>query len=180
MKGVKDAVSREMLDCEIQALTKLKHPNILRCYEVIREPTHCYIITEFCEQGDLSSLLKKKRKMPESEVLSIMKDIVSGYLEIGENKFLHRDLKLANILMNQKGLAKIADFGFAKKSLYTLAYLVPNLRRRSITQEALSICHRRHSKETSTQSKMIFGPSESWFMRCFMAKLLGSAKHKPN
>lgn len=29
-----------------------------------------------------------------------MKDIVSGYLEIGENKFLHRDLKLANILMN--------------------------------------------------------------------------------
>ena len=47
-----------------------------------------------------------------------MKDIVNGFLEIGENKYLHRDLKLANILMNDKGVAKIADFGFAKKSLY--------------------------------------------------------------
>lgn len=64
MKGVKDSVSREMLDCEIEALTKLKHPNILRCYDVVREPSYCYIITEFCEQGDLSSLLKKRRKIP--------------------------------------------------------------------------------------------------------------------
>lgn len=45
-----------------------------------------------------------------------MKDIVGGYVEIGENKFLHRDLKLANIFVNDKGVAKIADFGFAKKS----------------------------------------------------------------
>jgi serine/threonine protein kinase len=44
-----------------------------------------------------------------------MKDIVDGFLQIGENKYLHRDLKLANIFMND-GVAKIADFGFAKKS----------------------------------------------------------------
>jgi serine/threonine protein kinase len=97
-------------------LTKLKHPNILKCFDVVRESTHCYIITEYCQQGDLSSLLKKKRKMAENEVLPFMKDIVSGYLEIGENKFLHRDLKLANIFVSEKGVAKIADFGFAKKS----------------------------------------------------------------
>ena len=115
MKGVKDAVSREMLDCEIEALTKLKHPNILKCFDVIRETSHCYIVTEFCNEGDLSSLLKKKRKMTETEVFKIMKDIVSGFMEIGENKFLHRDLKLANIFMSN-GTAKIADFGFAKKS----------------------------------------------------------------
>jgi serine/threonine protein kinase len=44
--------------------------------------------------------LKKRKRMPESEVLNIMKDIVGGYLEIGENKFLHRDLKLANIFVS--------------------------------------------------------------------------------
>jgi serine/threonine protein kinase len=96
-------------------LTKLRHPNILKCYDVIREISHCYIVTEYCNEGDLSSLLKKKRRMSETEVIKIMQDIVSGFIEIGENKFLHRDLKLANIFMSN-GVAKIADFGFAKKS----------------------------------------------------------------
>ena len=51
-----------MLDCEIEALTTLNHSNILRCFDVVREPSHCFIITEFCNQGDLSELVKKKKK----------------------------------------------------------------------------------------------------------------------
>ena len=47
--------------------------------------------------------------------MKIIKDIVNGYIEIGEKSFLHRDLKLANIFMSN-GSAKIADFGFAKKN----------------------------------------------------------------
>lgn len=47
-------------------------------------------------------------------MLKILKDIVKGYIEIGNKQFLHRDLKLANVLMNN-GQAKIADFGFSKK-----------------------------------------------------------------
>jgi serine/threonine protein kinase len=43
-----------------------------------------------------------------------MKDIVSGFIEMAERNFLHRDLKLANIFLSN-GKAIIADFGFAKK-----------------------------------------------------------------
>lgn len=49
--------------------------------------------------------------------MKILKDIVHGFIEIGEKGFLHRDLKLANIFMNGDK-AKIADFGFAKKNKY--------------------------------------------------------------
>lgn len=142
MKGVKDSVSREMLDCEIEALTKLKHPNILKCYEVVREPSHCYIVTEYCNEGDLSSILKKKRKMTEQEVTPIIKDIVNGFLEIGEKNFLHRDLKLANILMNN-GSALIADFGFAKKSLYVPPDSDSASKRRSTTWAVRFTCPRK-------------------------------------
>lgn len=109
-----------------------------------------------------------------------MKDIVNGFLEIGENKFLHRDLKLANILMNDKGVAKIADFGFAKKSLYPSIHTVTNLRKKSTMLAVPSTCLLRLSKRTSTLSKTISGPSESWSMSCSMAKLPGTAKLKPN
>jgi serine/threonine protein kinase len=55
--------------------------------------------------------------MTESEVLGFMSDIVSGFIELAESNYLHRDLKLANIFLNS-GIAKIADFGFAKKNKY--------------------------------------------------------------
>jgi serine/threonine protein kinase len=53
--------------------------------------------------------------MSESETVNILKDIVNGFVEMGDRRFLHRDLKLANIFMNN-GNAIIADFGFAKKN----------------------------------------------------------------
>lgn len=60
--------------------------------------------------------------MTESETLKILKDIVSGFVEMGEKRFLHRDLKLANIFMSE-GNAVIADFGFAKKHTYSVFYI---------------------------------------------------------
>jgi serine/threonine protein kinase len=46
-----------------------------------------------------------------------MADIVAGFVEVTRNNYLHRDLKLANILL-KAGTAKIADFGFAQLDLY--------------------------------------------------------------
>lgn len=81
---------------------------------MVREPSHCYIFTEYCNEGDLSGFLKRRRRASEQEVLRLMKDIVSGFVEMAERGFLHRDLKLANIFLSE-GRAVIADFGFAKK-----------------------------------------------------------------
>ena len=107
-----------------------------------------------------------------------MKDIVNGFLEIGENKFLHRDLKLANILMNDKGVAKIADFGFAKKSLYSSIHTVTNLKRKSTMWAVLSICPLKLLKRIYIQLKTISGPLVSWSMKCSMVKLHGTVKLK--
>ena len=48
----------------------------------------------------------------------MLRDIVAGFVEIGQRGFLHRDLKLANIFINDDK-AKIADFGFAKKNKFS-------------------------------------------------------------
>lgn len=50
-----------MLNFEIEALTTLKHENIMKCYDVVKDPKNCYIITEFCNGGDLEGYLKRNR-----------------------------------------------------------------------------------------------------------------------
>ena len=114
LKSLRDRPAKQMLEGEIDALKKLNHMNIMKCHDIYSTVNNCYIITEFCNEGDLENLLKKREKLPESEAVPIFRDIISGFRVIAESGFLHRDLKPANILMKDK-VAKIADFGFAKR-----------------------------------------------------------------
>ncbi|XP_051912251.1 serine/threonine-protein kinase atg1-like [Hippocampus zosterae] len=100
LKGLKDAVSKEMLESETAILKELNHPNILKCLEVLKTSNHCYIITELW-RGRRPGLLDQEEGQ--------------GFFEIGKLNILHRDLKPANIFLNE-GVCKIADFGFAKKN----------------------------------------------------------------
>jgi serine/threonine-protein kinase ULK/ATG1 len=115
MKSIRDAIAKEMLQCEIEALKTLSHPNVLKCHEVFTTVNNCYIVTELCSEGDLASLIKTKKRLAETDANSLIGDIVAGFLEIADKNYLHRDLKLANIFIS-RGVAKIADFGFAKRN----------------------------------------------------------------
>ena len=50
----------KLLHSEVDILKSMKHPNILRCYDVYFSATNCYIITEFCAGGDIRSILASK------------------------------------------------------------------------------------------------------------------------
>jgi serine/threonine-protein kinase ULK2 len=54
-----------LLQNEIQALRMMDHPNVVRCLDVIRQGSQVFIITELCEGGDLSSLIKRKGRLQE-------------------------------------------------------------------------------------------------------------------
>ena len=87
----------------------------MKCHDIFTTVNNCYIITEFCNEGDLECLVKKKGgKLSEEEMIPIFRDIFQGFRYIAESKFLHRDYKPANILLREK-VAKIADFGFTKR-----------------------------------------------------------------
>lgn len=89
-------------------------PNILEFYDVFSVKNNTCIITELCEGGDLSKLLKSKKTLSESDAISILKQIINGYRGIYRFGIIHRDLKPANIFF-VNGKVKIADFGFAIK-----------------------------------------------------------------
>jgi serine/threonine-protein kinase ULK/ATG1 len=87
--------------------------NIIRLYDLKKTPNNFYLILEFCNEGDLQAYIKRKKNLTEDEAVEFLVQILHGFKTLVKNKVLHRDFKLANILLHD-GQIKIADFGFAK------------------------------------------------------------------
>ena len=124
--------NKKRLINEINILQGINHTNIVKLIELKKTRNHIYIVTEFCNGGSLSDNLRKyqkKNNKPFSEeiVQYLMRQIVSGIYYLHQNRIIHRDLKLDNILVtfpneNDKqnsnmlsAVVKIIDFGFATK-----------------------------------------------------------------
>ena len=105
----------ERIRKEIKICQSLDHINVINTFDVIYDKNggNIYIITEYCSKGDLSQFLKG-RAMKEKYALYFMKQIRNGLKYLIDNRIFHRDLKPHNILINEKGELKIADFGFAR------------------------------------------------------------------
>ena len=102
------------LQAEIEIMKKLDHANLVRFYSLVTTINNAYVITEYCNSGDLSTLLSYKHRLSESEAILVMSDVLKGMRELIKHKIIHRDLKPANIFIND-GVFKIGDFGFAKQ-----------------------------------------------------------------
>uniref|UniRef100_A0A3Q1FKQ6 Serine/threonine-protein kinase Nek2 n=1 Tax=Acanthochromis polyacanthus TaxID=80966 RepID=A0A3Q1FKQ6_9TELE len=116
---------KQMLVSEVNLLRELKHPNIVRYYDRIidRTNTMLYIVMEYCEGGDLSSLIsrciKERRYLEEQFILRMMAQLTLALKEChrrsdGRATVLHRDLKPANIFLDSKQNVKLGDFGLAR------------------------------------------------------------------
>ncbi|KAJ0143673.1 Uncharacterized protein HZ326_13519 [Fusarium oxysporum f. sp. albedinis] len=103
---------------EIQILKDCQHRNIVTMEEVVTtansQPSSLFLVLEFVEH-DLKSILDD---MPEpflsSEVKRLLLQLTSGIAYLHDNWILHRDLKTSNLLLNNRGQLKIADFGMAR------------------------------------------------------------------
>ncbi|KAI4189926.1 MAG: hypothetical protein L6R41_001111 [Letrouitia leprolyta] len=107
---------------EIKLLKMLSHPNILRLEEMAVERTRgegrkkaiMYMVTPYMDH-DLSGLLENpKVQFSEPQIKCYMLQLLEGLRYLHTNKILHRDMKAANLLINNKGILQIADFGLAR------------------------------------------------------------------
>ena len=85
---------------EINILTKLEHPHIIKVYEFYNYQKHYYIINEFCNEGDLSEKLATLTRFPEFFVKILMIQIFNAVLYLHKKCVFHGDLKLENIMID--------------------------------------------------------------------------------
>lgn len=101
---------------EINILSMLDHPNILRLFEIFEDQKKFYLIMELCTGGNLLSRMSKNHYR-EKEAAKLMEQIISAVAYCHEKGICHRDLKPQNILFcdeTPNSLLKIVDFGISK------------------------------------------------------------------
>lgn len=94
-------------------LTTLKHPNIIKLYEVLDSSKSIMLVMEYAGGGELFSRVSQKNRLTELESCILFQQILSGVEYCHRAKIIHRDLKLENILLSVEGQVKIADFGLS-------------------------------------------------------------------
>ncbi|XP_074292137.1 CBL-interacting serine/threonine-protein kinase 1-like [Silene latifolia] len=98
---------------EIATLKVLKHPNIVRLYEVLASKSKIYMVLEYVHGGELFDKIATRGKLPEKEGRRLFQQLVDGVGYCHDKGVFHRDLKLENILIDGKGNIKVSDFGLS-------------------------------------------------------------------
>ncbi|KAJ3322146.1 protein kinase, AMP-activated, alpha 2 catalytic subunit [Boothiomyces sp. JEL0866] len=102
----------QRLKREVQYYRQLKHPHIVKLYEVITTPTDIILVLEYAN-GELFNYIVEKGRMSEAEARKLFQQIICAIEHCHMHKIVHRDLKPENILMDANKNIKIADFGLS-------------------------------------------------------------------
>ena len=72
----------------------------IKLYQTIKTSSNIYMIMDYCNGFDLSVLLKVRKRLSQDEARLVMRKMVLGIKDIWKLNIIHRDMKLANILLN--------------------------------------------------------------------------------
>jgi hypothetical protein len=100
---------------EVYIMRKIRHKNVVQFMGACTRPPNLCIVTEFMARGSIYDFLHKLKgmfKLP--SLLKVAIDISKGMDYLHQNKIIHRDLKTANLLMDENEVVKVADFGVAR------------------------------------------------------------------
>ncbi len=105
---------------EAQAVGRLVHPRIVQIYDFIEDENAAYIIMELVHGKTLSQHLAAKEIFGLREVAQIIAQTLDGIGYAHSQGVVHRDMKSANVMINNDGRIKINDFGIARIDTSTL------------------------------------------------------------
>uniref|UniRef100_A0A7C9CNK3 non-specific serine/threonine protein kinase n=1 Tax=Opuntia streptacantha TaxID=393608 RepID=A0A7C9CNK3_OPUST len=100
---------------EVYIMRKVRHKNVVQFIGACTKPPSLCIVTEFMSGGSVYDYLHKHRgtfKLP--SLLKVAIDVSKGMNYLHQNNIIHRDLKAANLLMDENEVVKVADFGVAR------------------------------------------------------------------
>ncbi|XP_022768832.1 protein IMPAIRED IN BABA-INDUCED STERILITY 1-like [Durio zibethinus] len=149
---------------EILILRRLDHPNIIKLDGIITSQMSCsiYLVFEYMEH-DITGLLScPDIKFSESQIKCYVKQLLSGLDHCHSRGIMHRDIKGSNLLVNNEGILKMADFGLA--NFYGSGHRQP------LTSRVVTLWYR--PPELLLGSTDYTAAVDLWSVGCVFAELL--------
>ncbi|KAG9129433.1 hypothetical protein Leryth_018484 [Lithospermum erythrorhizon] len=98
---------------EISTMKIIRHPNVIRMYEVMASKTKIYIVIEFVTGGELFNKIATKGRLKEDEARKYFQQLINAVDFCHSRGVYHRDLKPENLLLDGNGNLKVSDFGLS-------------------------------------------------------------------
>ncbi|KAK0468404.1 Pkinase-domain-containing protein [Desarmillaria tabescens] len=99
---------------EIKLLQSLRHANVVRLYEILVSSGAVYMVFEYMDH-DLTGILSQSQfSFSDAHLKSLCHQMLAGLSYLHHKGVIHRDIKGSNILINNRGELKLADFGLAR------------------------------------------------------------------
>ncbi|XP_020199128.1 CBL-interacting protein kinase 8 isoform X2 [Aegilops tauschii subsp. strangulata] len=98
---------------EISIMKLVRHPNVVRLYEVLASRKKIFIILEFITGGELFDKIIRHGRLSEADARKYFQQLIDGVDFCHSKGVYHRDLKPENLLLDSQGNLKISDFGLS-------------------------------------------------------------------
>lgn len=118
-KSGNQALSDELIERfqrEARVVARMSHPSLVTLYDVGQVDDFYYMIMEYAPGKALSEIVEAGQKLPPALVASIGQQVAQALALAHEQGIIHRDIKPGNIILSNKGITKLTDFGIAQLS----------------------------------------------------------------
>ncbi|KAJ7638847.1 Pkinase-domain-containing protein [Roridomyces roridus] len=146
---------------EVKLLQSLRHENVVRLYEMMVSNGSVYMVFEYMDH-DLTGILSQTQfSFTDSHLKSLCHQMLSGLAYLHHKGVIHRDIKGSNILLNNRGELKLADFGLAR--------FYQKRRRSDYTNRVITLWYR---PPELLLGATVYGPEvDMWSAGCIMLEL---------
>jgi len=102
---------------ECYILKTINHPYIVKLHYAFQTPHNLYMVIDFCSGGDLSYHLQLRQRFEEGITKLFIAETLLAIEKLHDLDIIYRDMKPENLLLDDEGHIKLADFGLAKEGL---------------------------------------------------------------
>ena len=169
----------EALKREIDLLRELKHPNIVQYLGSNSDDTHLNIFLEYVAGGSVATMLVNYGSLPQSLITTFVRQILKGLAYLHSKDIIHRDIKGANILVDNHGSVKISDFGISKRVESTLRTSVAHPKGRGGQRVSLQGSVFWMAPEVVKQTAYT-RKADIWSLGCLIVEMMTGSHPHPN